>query len=785
MAVLDRKLRRDIWRLRSQALAIAGVMAAGVATLVLGMGAYQSLDETRAAYYDRQMFADVFATVRRAPERLRDEIAAIDGVAAVETRIVDAAILDLEGVAEPVSARLVSLPDEGDAELNRIYLRRGRTPDPERPDEIVVNEAFAAAHGFEPGARFAAIVGGRRRTLEIVGTALSPEFIYTLAPGALVPDDRRFAVIWMSRRALAAAFDQDGAFSDVSVKLLAGASETAVIERLDDLLAPYGGLGAYGRKDQQSHAFLDSELQQQRAMSVILPPIFLLVSAFLVNITLSRLVALEREQVGLLKALGYSSVEIGWHYLKFAIAIAVAGAAAGLGAGLWLGHGLASLYSRFFHFPFLIFHIDASVYVGAVAVTLLAAIAGAASAVRVVVRLPAAVAMQAPVPPGYRRLGHASIPVRMSQSTVMILRHIVRWPLRAILTVFGISMSVAVLIAALFSQDAIEHLIDFSFFRADRMDAVVGFAVERPASALADVARLPGILTVEPVRNVAVRLSHGPISRRAGLAGRTPDADLSRIIDTDGRTVALPETGLVLTDKMAEVLDAEAGDIVRVEALEGRRRIEDVPVTAIVRSYVGMGAVMDIAAVNRLMGEGPEITAVNVKLDPRGAAGLYAAVKAMPAVSSVALQSVSLQTLRATMAENILITTGVFTALALTIAVGVAYNSARIQLSERARELVSLRVLGFTRAEVAWILLAELGLLTLAALPLGCILGYGLALAMTKGFETELFRIPLVIETSTYAWAMLAAASAALASGLAVRRRLNGLDLVEVLKSRE
>jgi putative ABC transport system permease protein len=785
MAVLDRKLRRDIWRLRSQALAIAGVMAAGVATLVLGMGAYQSLDETRAAYYDRQMFADVFATVRRAPERLRDEIAAVDGVAAVETRIVDAAILDLEGVAEPVSARLVSLPDEGDAELNRIYLRRGRTPDPERPDEIVVNEAFAAAHGFEPGARFAAIVGGRRRTLEIVGTALSPEFIYTLAPGALVPDDRRFAVIWMSRRALAAAFDQDGAFSDVSVKLLAGASETAVIERLDDLLAPYGGLGAYGRKDQQSHAFLDSELQQQRAMSVILPPIFLLVSAFLVNITLSRLVALEREQVGLLKALGYSSVEIGWHYLKFAIAIAVAGAAAGLGAGLWLGHGLASLYSRFFHFPFLIFHIDASVYVGAVAVTLLAAIAGAASAVRVVARLPAAVAMQAPVPPGYRRLGHASIPVRMSQSTVMILRHIVRWPLRAILTVFGISMSVAVLIAALFSQDAIEHLIDFSFFRADRMDAVVGFAVERPASALADVARLPGILTVEPVRNVAVRLSHGPISRRAGLAGRTPDADLSRIIDTDGRTVALPETGLVLTDKMAEVLDAEAGDIVRVEALEGRRRIEDVPVTAIVRSYVGMGAVMDIAAVNRLMGEGPEITAVNVKLDPRGAAGLYAAVKAMPAVSSVALQSVSLQTLRATMAENILITTGVFTALALTIAVGVAYNSARIQLSERARELVSLRVLGFTRAEVAWILLAELGLLTLAALPLGCILGYGLALAMTKGFETELFRIPLVIETSTYAWAMLAAASAALASGLAVRRRLNGLDLVEVLKSRE
>ncbi len=784
MTMLNRKLRRDLWRLRTQAVAIAAVMAAGVATLVLGMGAYQSLEETRAAYYDRQAFADIFASVRRAPERLRDEIAAIDGVAAVETRIVDGAVLDIEGMMEPASARLVSLPDDGLALLNRVYVRQGRTPDPERPDEVVVSEAFAVAHGLEPGARLAAIIGGKRRTLQIVGTALSPEFIYAVAPGALVPDDRRFAVVWMSRRALAAAFDQDGAFSEVSVKLLANARASAVVEALDDILAGYGGLGAFERKDQQSHAFLDSELQQQRAMSMILPPIFLIVAAFLVNMTLSRLVALEREQVGLLKALGYGAYEVGWHYLKFALAIALTGAAAGLALGLWLGHGLADLYSRFFHFPFLIFHIDASVFAGAVLVSLFAALAGASLSVRAVVRLPAAVAMQAPVPPGYRRFAAVGAG-RLSQSTVMIVRHIVRWPARSAFTVIGIAMSVAVLVAALFSQDAIERMIDLTFYRADRQDATIGFSVERPLATLADIARLPGVMAAEPVRAVAVRLSLGPASRRIGLMGRPQESDLSQLVDSDDRALRLPETGLVLTDMLAGILDAEVGDTVTVEPLEGRRRAREVPVTAIVQNYVGLGAYMEIAAVNRLMGEGLQMTAANIKLDPSAAAGFYGAVKVMPAVSSVGLQSVALQTLRKTMAENILLMTGVFTVLAMIIAVGVAYNSARIQLSERARELVSLRVLGFTKDEVSWILLAELGLLTLAALPLGCVLGYGLALAMTEGFKTELFRVPLVIERSTYAWSALAAAASAIGSAFLVKRRLDSLDLVAVLKSRE
>jgi putative ABC transport system permease protein len=785
MGILDRKLLRDLWRLKAQVLAIALVMAAGVATLVLGIGTSRSLEETQAAYYERQRFADIFAQVRRAPERLGEEIAEIAGVAAVETRIVETAILDIEGMVEPASAQLVSLPDAGEPVLNALYLRMGRTPDPAHTEEVVINEGFARAHRFTLGSHFNAIVNGRLRQLQVVGVALSPEFIYTIAPGSLFPDDRRYAILWMSRRALAAAFDLEGAFSALSVRLLVGASEQDTIERIDAMLDRYGGRGAHGRADQQSHAFLDAELQQLRAMSAVLPPIFLFVAAFLVNMTLSRLVALEREQIGLMKALGYGSAGVAWHYLKFVAAISLVGVVIGAFVGTWLGRELAALYGRFYSFPYLIFRIDAGVYFIAAAVTLLAALAGAVRAVWSVAGLSPAVAMQPAAPTRYRRLLGGVWLDWLPQSGRMIARHIARWPARAAFTLLGIALSVAVLIGADFAEDSIEHMVDAIFFQSDRQDATITFVSERPVSAASDIARLPGVMTAEPMRALAARITNGPVSRRVAIQGRPPDADLSRVIDGEGRPVRLPETGVVLTDKFARILRARVGDLVQVETLERRRRIIDVPVTGVVQNYLGLAGYMDVAAANRLNLEGAVISGVNVMLDAGSHDELYREIKAMPAVASISLQTRALETLRRTMAENILLLTGVFTMLALVIAFGVVYNSARIQLSERGRELASLRVLGFTRGEVSWILLSELAILTAFALPVGWLLGYGFAYAIAQGVETELFSFPLVIERTTYALASVIVIAAAVGSALVVRRRIDRLDLVEVLKTRE
>jgi len=787
MGVLDRKLLRDLGRLWAQVLAIALVMAAGVMTLVVGVGAQRSLFETREAYYERNGFADIFATVTRAPVRLGEEIARIDGVASVEMRIQQNAVLDIAGMSEPTTGLLVSIPDDGVQTLNRLHLRIGRLPAANEPDEVVVNEPFAKAHGFSPGDGFAAIINGRKRQLQIVGVGLSPEFIYALGPSALMPDDRRFAVIWMSHNALAAAFDLQGAFSSVALKLLRAQAPEPVIEQLDRLLAPFGGRGAQGRADQQSHAFLDAELQQLQAMSYVLPPIFLLVAAFLVNMILSRLIALEREQIGLLKAVGYSGFDVAWHYLKLVIVIALIGVAIGVGAGTMLGRGLTRMYGDFFHFPFLIFRMGPDVYAIAIVVSVAAATLGALRAVRAAAALPPAVAMRPPAPASYRRIWAGAAPVlaRLPLVSVMIARNIVRRPVRALFTSVGIALSVAVLIGSLFALDAIEEMIDITFFGAERQHATITFVRKAPIRAFYEVERLPGVLAAEPARMIPVRLRNGHRERIASVTGKPADSDLSRLFDTNRRVVALPSEGIVLTSALASLLRIGVGEFLEIELMEDRREILRQPVAAIVESYIGLASYMDLSAVNRMMREGPLISAVHVTLDDSRTQDLYRAAKELPAIGSVTLQRVAVAALRETLAENLFAMIVVYVALASVIAFGVVYNGARIQLSEQGRELASLRVLGFTRAEVSWILLGEFAILTLAALPIGWALGYGLAVAMAEGLATDLFRIPLIIERSTYAWASVVVLAASTASALIVRRRIDRLDLIEVLKTRE
>lgn len=787
MHPLDIKLLRDLKRLWAQVLAIAFVIAGGLATLVLAVGSYRSLDETRVAYYERYRFADVFAVVRRAPRLIADRIAEIPGVAAVEVRIAKLALLDIPNFPEPATGQFISLPESGQPALNRLYMRLGRLPETGRADEVVVNESFAKAHAFTPGSRFFAILNGRKRELTIVGTALSPEFIYAIGPGDIMPDDRRFGVIWMSEKALASAYDLDGAFSSVAVKLLRDASEREVISRLDALLDRYGGRAAYGRKDQTSHAWLDHELDMLANMSRTLPPIFLLVSAFLVNLTLSRLIALEREQIGLLKALGYRNATIVLHYLKFVVAMVLIGIVIGSAIGTWLGTYITDLFGDFFRFPFLVFVKSIDLYVLGSVLCLFAAIVGALHALRETVKLPPAVAMQPPAPPLFHRLLPARIVLGklVSQPTVMMLRNIAHHPVRAALTTIGMALATAILVVSLFIDGTMEQLIDVTYFRADRQDATVSFVEKRPDDVVRQVARLPGVLAAESYREVPVRIRNGSVERRIMISGRSPDADLSRIIDIELRPVVLPESGLAISDHLAKILGVGVGDFVELDLLDGPRRTITVPVAARVEDYFGIRGMMNAEPLQRLMREPPMVNSVHISIDEGNRDLLYQAIKGMPTVSALALKSASLAKFRETLALLVNTMASIYTGLAATIAFGVVYNSARISLSERARELASLRVLGFSSREVMGVLLLELALLTLIAQPPGWLMGYGLAWIMKTNLAGELMRVRLVVEHSTYVLASVVVVVAATLSALVVRARVNRLDLVAVLKTRD
>lgn len=788
MRALDRKLIRDLWQMKGQAIAICLVMACGVATFVMSLSTLGTLQRTRDAYYERYRFGQVFAHLKRAPNALAERIETLPGVAQVQTRVVMNVTLDVEGMAEPAVGRLISIPERQESGLNRLYLRSGRYVEPGREGEVLVSEGFAVAHRLQPGDRIQAILNARRQWLRIVGVALSPEYIYQIREGDILPDDRRFGVFWMGYTELAAAFDMQGAFNDVALTMSPEASEPDVLGRLDRLTAPYGGLGAIGRSDQPSHRFVENEISELRGMGVVAPAIFLSVAAFLLHVVVSRLVNTQREQIAALKAFGYTRGQVAGHYLKLVLLIVTIGVALGSVVGARLGYGLAELYTRFFRFPVFTFHLDPLVLALAFLLSVTAGVAGTLEAVFRATRLPPAEAMRPEPPATYRRtlLERIGLQRLVSAPTRMILRHLERRPIRSLLSCFGIAVAVAVLILGYFAADAIDYVMESQFQFAEREDVTIQFMEPRSSHALSELYALPGVRHGEGFRSLPVRLRAGHRMRRLGILAVEPEGKLYRLLDVRRQAVGLPPDGLVLSHKLAELLDVRPGDSVVMEVLEADRPARTVAVASLIDDFAGLSAYMDLQAANRLMHEGTVLSGAFLAVEQDQMDQLYGALKTTPGVAGVTVKKAALTSFRQTVAENLLRMRLFNILFSGIIAFGVIYNTARITVSERSRELATLRVMGFTRGEISMILLGELALLTLVAIPLGMALGYGLAAAVIRlAYDTELFRIPLLVTRSTYGFAVSVTLAAALLSRLAVRRMLDRLDLIPVLKSKE
>ncbi len=789
MRALDRKVLRDLWHLRGQVMAIGMVVAAGIAALIMSLSTLEALDETTAAYYERYRFGDVFAWVKRAPESVEQRIAALPGVRTVQARVSRFATLDIEGFAEPVMGQFVSVPAGRQPVLNQLVLRSGRLPGEDgSDDEVVLNEPFAEAHNLASGDQIVAVMNGHRRELRIVGTALSPEFVYALGPGALMPDDRRFGILWMEHETLAAAYDLKGAFNSVSLHVDRGANTEQVMQQLDLILERYGGVGATAREDQLSNWFVMNEMEQLRTMSMILPTIFLVISAFLTNMVLGRLVATERGQIGLMKAFGYSSGEVGLHYAKFVIGIVFVGSLIGIVAGTGLGRMNTQMYADLFRFPILLYRPSTNAIVIAVAVSLASALLGSVGAVRRAARLPPAQAMNPPAPAVFRRirLWDTRVARWLDQESRIIVRNILRSPTRSAMTILGVAAAVGLLVLAMQWNDSLNYLGQSYFFNAQHQDATIGLAEPQSDTIVRDFEHLPGVLAAEPMRIVGADLSVGPLTHRGSLTGLKRDAWLQPIFDdATARVVPVPPDGLVLGTVLADKLGVSIGDRVWLEILEGRRPEVALPVVGLIETYIATPAFIHIDALNRMLKERPSAEYVNLLIDSRYEAEFYARLKELPMVSAVMLRQAAIDSFYGTIVEHIMVFITLFSSLACALGFGVAYNSARIALSERGRELATLRVLGFSRGEISYILLGETGILIVIALPLGCLLGRGLSEVMAASFNTELFRIPLTIEPSTYGLSVIIALAATLISALIVRHRLDHLDLIEVLKTRE
>jgi ABC-type transport system, involved in lipoprotein release, permease component len=784
---LDLKLLRDVRALKSQVIAVALVMACGLAMMIMTRSLIRSLDTAREGYYGRHRLGQVFVSLKRAPLGVAEQLAAIPGVTAVEPGVARQVTLDLPGRPEPATGLIHSLPDRREPRLGRLFVRAGRLPSEDGRLEVTVSEAFAEANDLKPGARLAALLNGRRVELRVSGVVLSPEYVFEAPAGAALPDNRTFGVFWMRETELAEAFSLKGAFNLASLSLGPGANERAVIAEVDRLLRPWGGLGAYGRDDHPSDRRVSDEIDVLRGMSFGFPLVFLSVAAFMTNAVLSRQITLQREQIAILKAFGFSNREVALHFVKFALVIVALGTVLGALGGAVLGRKLVGMYHLFFRFPALEFLPAWGSLVAAVLVSSVAALVGALGAVRRVARLAPAEAMR-PEPPEdfkpspFERLGlvrAAGVSLRMA------LRNLSRRPWRALLTTAALSLATGILVVPNSFRDGIAHVLDFQWDAIQRQTAVVAFNEAVASRALADVRQLPGVVHAEPFRSVPVELRAGARTRRLSVQGLEAGAELQRVLDGAGRRIHLPAHGIVLSKVLGEGLGVAPGDSLVLRVLEGKRAEVAVRVAGYSEDFAGIAAHMDLAALNRLLGEGDRISGAHVTVAAGSWREFLRAVKETPAASRVVIKEAMRRSFRETTAQSIGLIQTIYLIFATTVAFGIVYNSARISLSERQRELATLRVLGFGRGEVAGVLVAELVILTLAALPLGLLVGAGFARGILSSVNTETVRLPLVLSPSNFAFAVLVVAGATACSLRLACRRLDRLDLVGALKARD
>ncbi len=784
--ILGRKVWRDVWHQRGPVLAIAIVVMVGVASFVALQSMVPHLRGAQQRYYTAARFADVWVRVSRAPDALVRRVADVPGVSAVETRVAKDVVLDVPSLAGPATGRVMSYPAGRDMTVNRLRLRSGRFMAAAHADEVVISDGFASANGLTVGDSLGAVLNGRWRRLHVVGIALTPEFIMEVKPGALFPDNQRYGVLWMSDEAVQGAFGLQDAWNEAMLTLAPGATEAAVIRRLDTLLAPYGSLGAYGRSEQVSHRYLSDEIMQAATFGTAAPAIFLGVAAFLVNLVLARLVTAQREQIGMMKAFGITDGTLVRHYAAIALTPVVIGASGGSVLGLWLAGVLAELYGAYYRMPDASFAPDWRTMLLAWAITVTSGLVGAVTAVRRVSRLPAAEAMRPETPLRFRHgwIDRSWILPRLSPTMRLTVRGLVRRPARAALATLGMALSIAVVMVGRYMFDAIAVMRDVHFTEIQREDVAVAFAGPHGRDALDELAPLPGVSRVEPLWSVPVSMRHGVRERRVAISLVAPDATLRRIVAADRRVVPPPRDGLLLSAALGELLAVQVGDTVTLQVLDGLRRTGRVRVDGLVDDLIGTSAWMSGEPLRRIAG-GSAVDGAALTVDPLLRDSAIARLRGMPGIADIGERAAVVASFDKVMRDSFYVTLMALVGFATVLAVGVVYNTARVALSERGRELVSLRVLGFTRREVASMLFGELAILGVLSIPIGLGIGALLCAAMVTALSSELFRLPFTVSVRTCAWSILVLLASGVVSLGLVRRRLDRMDLVAVLKTRE
>jgi len=790
MRVLDRKLVRTLWWSRGQSIAVAMVVLCGTACYIAIASAHSNLVLTRDTYYSQYRFADFEIHLERAPLTAIFKLESLPGVRQVRGRIVKDVNLDIEGEDEPRIGRIISMPNRQRDVLNDICLMEGRYFSEGKQNEVILSQRFAQANGLKPGDQIEASIDNKKHTLRIVGTALSPEYVYTIrSVQELVPNFERFGILWVPRDFAETALDMSEACNNIIGSVDNPEVLDALLDTAEDILDPYGIFAKVKREDQISNRFISDEITGLEVMAKIVPGLFQGIAALVMLVLLNRMVRKERTEIGLLKAYGYSNFAVSFYYIKYALLLSLAGCLGGFALGQWLANAMIRLYVEYYNFPILQSRVYPEVLARSVAIGIAFALLGALSAAIRAARIQPAESMRPEAP----RHGHRTLIERvailwrnLSFTWKMIVRNVSRNAFRASLNAFGVMISSGLLIMGFFTLDSMDYMLKFQFEQVQREDVKVSFEAERGKEALYEAQRFAHVRYAEPLLQYPFEIKSDWRKKDTAIIGLPNGAQLQKLVDVQEKTVPVGDAGLVLSDRLARDLGVRAGDTLRVKPLMGRiTKEKDVVVSKVVAQYLGSSAYMNIDELSRVLDEPFALNAVLLRTERGMESELNKELKDVPGVAAVEIKADSLKGLESTIEQSAQISNTMILLFAAVIAFSIIYNITTVSLAERQRELASLRVLGFSRHEVGRILYHENFALCIVGLILGIPFGVGVCRLIVKAYDTELYRLPFHLENSTYISATICSFLFVVIANLAVRHKINRLDMVEVLKERE
>lgn len=792
MRALDKKLWRTIRSTKGQFIAVVAVVMLGLSVYISMTTAYYNLERTQQEFYQENSFADYYIHVVNAPQEIIKQIEAVPGVTKATGRIQkDVPVLKEQN--QRATARVTSYPMPLDTELNRIQLQSGRMFD-QYPQsggvEILVDPQYAEANNIQFNDQVIIVADGRQVPLTVVGIATGPEFGYSIQDTAnLVPDYETFGIVMVPNNQAQQVLNLPGQVNQVLLALAPGADEAKVAQQVKDILEPYGVLADYAREKQLSHAILQGELDQLLTTSRSLPLIFLLLAAAIQFIILSRMVKSQRLQIGVMKALGYNNRQVILHYTGYAICVAVTGALLGTLLGLWFASGMSKMYSYYLNLPDTIGGISyPAILYGSLLSLVTATIAGL-TATRSITAINPAESMRPEPPKGTGTILLESwtwLWSKLDSSWKMSLRTIFRNWVRSGITMVGVVFAVGLLVVSFFMNDSIDYMLDRHYQQEQHYDFLIRLGTPVKDYELNNIQRLDGVIRVEPILEIPVKMSYQGRTEDDLLVGLPADVSLKTLMDGNDQPLRLPEEGLLIDQRTAAKLGVGVGDRVTVETRLGLgpSHLAQITVTGINQQLIGGGSYLDLGRANRVLQESGLVTGAMLRVEPGKNDLVEAEMNEITGIASILSRHKELANFTKNM-DTLIFFTAVMITFAAVLGFAIVYNSAMISYTERKRDMASLRVLGYTTKEVSGLLFKETAIQSALGIALGLPFGYLMARSYVNAVSSDIFTIPVVVYPQTYLLSALGGIIFISVAHLLTVRGIKRLDLVEALKNKD